>query len=166
MVGGEWEVTEDNMTDFRQALFPQDADGLIAIWREYIAFPSVDLSFQDNESEFATLPGKYAPPEGCVLLAWAGNRIVGCIAMRRIDAQICEMKRLYVRPEGKGEGLGRKLAERLIIEARAAGYSEMRLDVLPEFEAARHIYATLGFVSAEPVSQNPIPGTAFLGLPL
>jgi putative acetyltransferase len=154
------------MIDIRHARFPQDADGLIAIWREYIAFPLVDLSFQDNESEFATVPGKYAPPEGCVLLAWAGGRIVGCIAMRRIDAQLCEMKRLYVRPESKGEGLGRKLAERLIIEARAAGYSEMRLDVLPEFEAAGHIYASLGFMPAEAVSHNPIQGTAFLGLML
>jgi putative acetyltransferase len=154
------------MIDIRHAHFTEDADGLIAIWREYIAFPSVDLSFQDSESEFATLPGKYAPPDGCVLLAWAGDRIVGCIAMRKVDLQICEMKRLYVRPEGQGEGLGRKLAERLIIEARAAGYSEMRLDVLQEFEAARHIYESLGFMPAEPVSQNPIPGTVFMGLAL
>jgi putative acetyltransferase len=154
------------MIDIRLARFPQDADGVIDIWREYIAFPKVDLSFQNYETELATVPGKYVPPEGCVLLAWAGDRIVGCIAMRKIDAQICEMKRLYVRPEGKGEGLGRKLAERIIIEARAAGNSEMRLDVLPEFEAARHIYASLGFMSAEPVSKNPIPGTAFLGLVL
>ena len=154
------------MIAIRHARFPQDRDAVIAIWREYVAFPKADLSFQSFEAEFADLPGKYAPPTGCVLLAWNVSRVVGCIAMRKVDREICEMKRLYVRPEAQGARLGRQLIERLITEARNAGYAEMRLDVLAEFSAARHLYEKLGFKPAPAVSHNPIRGAAFLGLRL
>ena len=154
------------MIAIRYARFPKDCDAVIAIWREYVAVPKVDLSFQSFEAEFAGLPGKYAPPTGCVLLAWTADRAVGCIAMRKVDREICEMKRLYVRPEAQGAGLGRQLIGQLIAEARNAGYAEMRLDVLAEFSAARHVYETLGFKPAPAVSHNPVPGAAFLGLRL
>ena len=154
------------MIAIRHARFPQDRDAVIEIWREYVAFPKADLSFQSFEAEFADLPGKYAPPTGCVLLAWTADRAVGCIAMRKVDREICEMKRLYVRPEAQGAGLGRQLIGQLIAEARNAGYAEMRLDVLAEFSAARHVYETLGFKPAPAVSHNPVPGAAFLGLRL
>jgi putative acetyltransferase len=154
------------MIDICFARFPEDSEGLTAIWREYVGVPNADLAFQDFESEFASLPGKYAQPEGCVLLAWLNTTIVGCIAMRQVNQHICEMKRLYVRSDAQGQGLGRKLIAHLIDESRKIGYSEMRLDVLPEFKAARHLYAAFGFLPAAPVSHNPISGTAFLGLKL
>ena len=154
------------MIAIRHARFPEDRDAVIEIWREYVAFPKTDLSFQSFEAEFADLPGKYAPPTGCVLLAWRADRVVGCIAMRKVDREICEMKRLYVRPEAQGAGLGRHLIEQLIAEARNAGYAEMRLDVLADFSAARHLYEKLGFKPAPAVSHNPLRGAAFLGLRL
>lgn len=136
------------------------------IWREYVASPSVSLAFQDYEREFADLPGPYAAPQGRLLLATVGAAIVGCAALRRVDAQVCEMKRVYVRPTARGAQLGRRLVERLLGEARAAGYVRICLDVLPEFVAAQRLYAALGFRPAPAVSFNPVPGTQFLGLDL
>ncbi len=148
--------------------FPRDAEQVRDIWREYVASPSVSLDYQGNEAEFAALPGKYAPPLGRILLAREAEtgHVAGCIAFRPVDRTICEMKRLYVRPHYRHLGLGRRLAEALIQAASNAGYLEMRLDVLDEFRAAQKLYASLGFVDAEPVSDNPIPGTRFLGLML
>lgn len=151
------------MPDVRPAIFPQDREALLDIWREFVTSPSVSLDYQGNEAEFADLPGKYAAPGGMVLLATASGEVVGCVAMRRVDDAMCEMKRLYVRPAARGLGTGRTLVERLLIEARRAGYSEMRLDVLAEFERAKQLYRDLGFEDADPVSFNPLPGTHFLG---
>ena len=150
----------------RQARFPEDTPALLAIWREFVASPSVSLDYQGNETEFADLPGKYAPPAGRVLVADGDGALAGCVAFRRVDSAICEMKRLYVRPSARGTGLGRRLVEHLLAEARDAGYDEMRLDVLEEFAHARTLYADLGFAPADPVSFNPLPGTDFLGLRL
>lgn len=150
----------------RPAFFPHDCADVLEIWREFVASPSVSLAFQGNEAEFAALPGKYAPPGGRILLAERGGEILGCIALRRVDDAICEMKRLYVRPAGRGLGLGRQLVERLIDEARGAGYAEMRLDVLAEFRSAQLLYRALGFAPADPVTVNPLPGALFLGLKL
>lgn len=154
------------MAEIRHAEFPADGDAVLEIFTEFVNSPSVSLDFQGNEAEFANLPGKYAPPNGAVLLAWHDGAVVGCVAMRPVDGAICEMKRLYVRPPGRGLGLGRRLAEAILAAARDAGYAEMRLDVLPEFGRAREIYASLGFGPAEPVAYNPVPGTEFLGLSL
>ena len=154
------------MATIRHAKFPADTLAVLDIWREYVASPSVSLDYQGNDAEFAALPGKYAAPAGCVLLADHDGEIDGCIAYRGVGAGLCEMKRLYVRPRARGGHLGRDLVSRLIGEARTAGYLEMRLDVLEEFASARRLYETYGFVPAEPVSHNPIPGTAFLGLRL
>lgn len=126
----------------------------------------MSLDYQGNEEEFAKLPGKYAAPEGRVLVAERHSKLVSCIAFRKVNSDICEMKRLYVRPEGRGLGLGLQLTRRLIADAIEAGYAEMRLDVLAEFEKARAIYESLGFAPADPISFNPLPGTSFLGLAL
>jgi GNAT superfamily N-acetyltransferase len=154
------------MFEIRRASFPIDAEAVLNIWREFVASPSVCLDYQENETEFASLPGKYDSPGGCIFLADRQEYIGGCIAFRRVSQTICEMKRLYVRPHARGEGLGCRLVQRLIDEAREAGYREMRLDVLAEFEQAERIYGRFGFVPAEPVSFNPLPGTRFLGLVL
>lgn len=123
--------------------------------------PDRQPEFQDYEPEIAALPGKYAAPRGLLLLAWRDGRAVGCAAFREIDATTCEMKRVYVRPEARGLNVGRQLVERLLHDAKAAGYARMCLDVLPEFVAARKLYASLGFAPAPPVAFNPVPGAEF-----
>lgn len=154
------------MPAIRAAEFPRDTAAVLDIWREYVASPSVSLAHQDNEAEFAALPGKYAAPAGRVLLAERDGAVIGTVALRPVSATICEMKRLYVRPGTRTAGLGRSLATQIIEHARQAGYTQMRLDVLAEFTAAQALYASLGFVDAEAVVDNPIPGTRFLGLHL
>ena len=103
-----------------------EIDEVRQIFREYAAFLNVDLCFQSFEEELKTLPGKYAPPKGALLIAREGSLIAGCVALRRLDKQICEMKRLFVRPSLKGRGLGRALAERIILEGQHLGYTSMR----------------------------------------
>jgi putative acetyltransferase len=134
-----------------------DVETVRVLLREYEAGLNVDLSFQDIEAELAAPLGFYE----LVLLADDG-----CVALRRIDEETCEMKRLYVRPTARGSGLGRRLAETLIAEARARGYRRMLLDTLPTMTAARSLYATLGFIEAEPYRYNPVRGTTFLELSL
>jgi ribosomal protein S18 acetylase RimI-like enzyme len=135
----------------------QDAEWVRELLGEYAAGLGVDLSFQDFEAELADPLGFYE----VVLLAEDG-----CVALRRIDDESCEMKRLYVRPEARGDGLGRRLAEVVIAEARARGYRRMLLDTLPAMAAARALYARLGFRETEPYRFNPIEGTTFLELTL
>ena len=154
------------MAIIRHAIFPDDTASVLGIWREFIANSPVNLDYQGNDAEFANLPGKYAAPQGCVLLAERESQIEGCIAFRDVSAGICEMKRLYVRPHARGSQLGRALVSRLIVEARIAGYREMRLDVMEKSVSARRLYEAFGFVVAEPVSFNPAPGASFLGLHL
>lgn len=154
------------MLRIRQACYPHDAAAVLEIFREFVSSPSVSLEHQDYEAEFAALPGKYAPPEGRLLLAEREEAIVGCVALRKVSDRICEMKRLYVRPQARNLGTGRQLIERLLGEALSAGYEEMRLDVLDEFKQAQKLYQELGFTAAEPISFNPLPGTLFLGLKL
>jgi putative acetyltransferase len=151
------------MTTIRHAKFPEDLSAVLSIWREFVANSPVSLDYQGNETEFANLPGKYAAPKGCILLADHDGDIEGCIALREVSADICEMKRLYVKPHARGRNLGRQLAERLITEARGAGYSEMRLDVQEKSVSARRLYEALGFVTTDPISFNPVPGASFLG---
>lgn len=150
----------------RHALFPADLPAVTAIFREYVQSPTADLGFQDYEQEFAQLPGKYAEPDGCILLAVVDGGVAGCAALRRVDGRSCELKRVYVRPAARGMDLGRQLVQQMLEVARQAGYARMCLDVLPEFVAAQRLYESLGFVPAEPVSFNPVPGTEFLALAL
>jgi putative acetyltransferase len=132
-----------------------DVEAVLELFREYAAGLGVDLSFQDFEAELADPLDFYE-----LVLVTEG----GCVALRRIDQETCEMKRLYARPEARGSGLGRRLAEALIAEARARGYRRMLLDTLPSMAAARALYARLGFHETEPYRFNPIDGTTFLEL--
>jgi GNAT superfamily N-acetyltransferase len=154
------------MAIIRHAIFPADIASVLNIWREFIANSPVNLDYQGNDAEFVNLPGKYAAPKGCVLLADRDGEIEGCVALRQVTTAICEMKRLYVRPQARGSNVGYKLVERLIAEARGVGYREMRLDVQEKSVSARKLYAAFGFVPAEPISFNPVPGASFLGLHL
>jgi putative acetyltransferase len=154
------------MATIRRAIFPDDTAAVLSIWREFIANSPVNLDYQGNDAEFVQLPGKYAAPSGCILLAEQDDEVLGCVAFRKVSSDICEMKRMYVRPHARGNQLGRDLVERLIAEARIAGYREMRLDVMEKSVSARRLYESFGFVPAEPVSFNPVPGASFLGLKL
>jgi ribosomal protein S18 acetylase RimI-like enzyme len=150
--------------EIRPADLPGDLPVARQLFREYADGLGIDLCFQDFETELATLPGKYAPPAGRLMLAWSGTEAVGCVALRPIDDRSCEMKRLYVRPEVRGRQLGRRLAQRICDEARLAGYRRICLDTLPSMSAAVRLYTELGFRSVAPYVYNPIEGAIFLGL--
>jgi GNAT superfamily N-acetyltransferase len=150
----------------RPAELPRDLDQVRGLFDEYAASLQIDLGFQNFDAEVASLPGKYAPPQGRLLLAWRGTEAVGCIAMRPLEGAACEMKRLYVRPQARGEQLGRRLAESIIDEARSAGYSRICLDTLPSMNTAIQLYRALGFKPIEPYVFNPVPGAIFLALDL
>jgi putative acetyltransferase len=153
-------------TTIRPASGPDDIETARSLFREYADALGIDLGFQDWERELRELPGGYAPPQGGLFLAEKGATAVGCVALRPLDPPICEMKRLYVRPEGRGTGLGRRLAEHVIGEGRRLGYARMRLDTLPSMSDAIALYRRLGFREIPPYRYNPIPGSLFLELDL
>jgi putative acetyltransferase len=136
------------------------------LFEEYAASLGIDLCFQDFAQELATLPGAYGPPGGRLLLARWDRESAGCVAFRPLQHDICEMKRLYVRPAYRGRGVGQALAERIIGEACAAGYTSMRLDSLSSMEPALQLYRRMGFRDVPPYRQNPVPGAVFMELPL
>ncbi len=137
------------------------------LFLEYAASLGFSLCFQNFDQELATLPGDYAPPEGRLLLAEYEGQLAGCIALHKLEPGICEMKRLYLRPQFRGKGLGRRLAEHLIAEARLAGYQHMRLDTVePVMQDAVGMYRKLGFREIQPYRQNPMPGTLYMELAL
>lgn len=161
------------MDEIATLVVPQTAaemDAVRAIFREYADTLGIDLCFQGFEAELLALPGDYAEPQGCLLLAMVDGAVAGCGAMRPLydvdEANACEMKRLYVRRAFRRFGLGRLIAQALIDRARVAGYSAMLLDTLDEMESARGLYATLGFVEVPPYYFNPIPGAHYLRVDL
>lgn len=136
------------------------------LFRDYVAALGVDLCFQHFEEELADLPGKYGPPGGALLLGLDGKRALGVVALRGLADGVCEMKRLFVRPEARGTGLGRRLAQEIISVARALGYTLMRLDTLDTLSSAMRLYEALGFHRIAPYYDNPLAGVVYWELRL
>ena len=137
------------------------------LFKEYAAWLEIDLCFQNFEKELADLPGHYATPNGRLLLAYDDNESAGCVALRKIDDGICEMKRLFVRDKFRGQGLGRSLIDAIISEAKDIGYKRMRLDTLPpKMNDAIALYRSFGFKEIKPYYKNPVPGAIFMELNL
>ena len=145
---------------------PRQLDEARHIISEYAEELGIDLRFQNIEDELAKLPGDYASPTGALLMAMVNGQLAGCCALRALGATIypnaAEMKRLYVRPPFRGQGLGRQLAEAALDAARVAGYRCVLLDTLDDMEAARALYSGLGFVDIPPYYHNPVAGAHYL----
>jgi len=137
------------------------------LFLEYAQSLGFSLCFQNFEQELSELPGDYVPPAGRLLLVTSEGQAAACVALHPIEPGICEMKRLYLRPQFLGKGLGRKLVERIISEARQAGYQRMRLDTVePVMKDAVALYRKFGFKEIAPYRSNPMPGTLYLELEL
>ena len=152
---------------------PEDLTATIKLFEAYAESLGIDLTFQDFATEMASMPGKYASPTGTLLLARnnGSGEAIGCVGLRPLVDPlgrhgICEMKRLYVDPEGRGTGAGKALAERVVAEAKSLGYEALRLDTLPHMESARGLYRRMGFVEIGAYYETPLEGTIFLELKL
>jgi ribosomal protein S18 acetylase RimI-like enzyme len=133
---------------------------------QYAANLGFDLEFQGFSRELATLPGDYRPPLGCILLAKREREYVGCVALRPFENQICEMKRLFVIPEHRGQNIGRSLACTVIDGARDMGYVKMRLDTVESMKAARSLYQSLNFRKIQAYCFNPLENPSYMELDL
>jgi putative acetyltransferase len=143
-----------------------DIPAVKELFLEYARSLGFDLCFQGFDEELASLPGKYAEPDGCLMIAKTENIACGCVALRRLDGRICEMKRLYVKPDFRKHGLGKLLVERVIAEANNRGYEFMRLDTLATMQSAIKLYKGYGFYEIPAYTYNPIPGAVYLELRL
>lgn len=145
----------------REARFPAELQLTRALFREYAALLGIDFNFQNFEAELAELPGKYAPPAGLLLFGEVAGTVRGCVALRAIDAETCEMKRLYVQDAARGTGLGRQLAESIVAAGHRLGYRRMRLDTLRSLTPAVTLYRAMGFNEIPAYYDNPIPGVVY-----
>lgn len=141
-------------------------DAVRELFTEYADSLDFDLDFQDFQTELDSLPGKYAPPGGTILLALSDGNTAGCVAMRSLSTDISEMKRLFVRPQYRGSRIGKELALAIINQARSAGYSAMRLDTIDTMWAAISLYRSIGFREIPSYCYNPLPGALFFELNL
>jgi putative acetyltransferase len=150
-----------------QAESPAQIAQACELFLEYVQSLGFSLCFQNFDKELAGLPGDYAPPEGRLLLAEYEGEVAGCVALHALEPDICEMKRLYLRPQFRGKGRGRALAERIIADARLIGYRRMRLDTVePVMKDAVAMYRKLGFKEIDPYCANPVAGALYMELEL
>jgi putative acetyltransferase len=144
----------------------KDLNEIKELFGAYASSLGISLDFQGFDQELANLPGDYSPPDGSLLIAHWEGEVAGCVALRKFANGICEMKRLFTKPQFRDLGIGRALCEAIIVRARRIGYERMRLDTLPSMETARTLYASLGFTEIVPYRYNPIEGAHFMELVL
>jgi putative acetyltransferase len=150
-----------------QAITPEETTLARLLFEEYASWIEISLCFQNFDKELEGLPGDYAPPNGRLLLAFEDDQLAGCIALRPLPDRACEMKRLYVRPSFRGQGLGRQLVEAIVAAANELGYEKMRLDTLPgKMDQALAMYRRFGFREIQPYYENPVEGATFMELSL
>ena len=154
------------MVQIREAETARMVSSARDLIKEYSASLGIDLSFQDFEKEMVEFPAHYTKPDGRVFVAVEGSIAVGVVGVRRFSGKVCELKRMYVRPEFRGKGIGRMLAEKAIREAREIGYDRMRLDTLSRLEEAVSLYRSLGFKEIAPYRANPNKGVVYMELEL
>jgi ribosomal protein S18 acetylase RimI-like enzyme len=144
----------------------RDIERIKQLFLEYVDTLGFDLHFQNFKQELRNLPGAYASPEGCMMLALDDDEAVGCVALRPLSAGICEMKRLYVKPRCRGKKIGKMLANAIVAEALRCGYERMRLDTVPSMKEARRLYESMGFKQTPAYRHNPVPGALYFELEL
>ncbi len=155
------------MYEIIEATSENEIEEVRTLFLEYANWLDFSLCFQGFDEELAELPGKYSPPDGRLYLAVSGGKYAGCIGLRRFKDGVCEMKRLYVRPEFRGLGIGNALIEKIIADAKAIGYEKMRLETIKErMGKAVEIYEERGFVKIEAYYDNPNPHTLYMELDL
>jgi len=153
--------------NIRSASGPDDVRVIRELFLEYASSLGFSLCFQGFDKELERLPGEYSPPDGRLFIAEHAGKVAGCIALKRLGPDICEMKRLYVRNEFRGLSIGRIMAEKLITEAREIGYKKMALDTIEDkMKSAVALYRSLGFKPCQPYYHNPIPGALYMELEL
>ena len=161
--------TDDRRRQSLEIAFADSSEQIETIrelFLEYGKSLNFDLCFQGFDKELDSLPGKYAPPDGRLILALYDEKVAGCVGLWKVSDQICEMKRLWVRPEFRGKKIGRKLAEFVIEQAKLIGYSKMKLDTIDTMTEAIKLYASLGFESTTAYRYNPVEGAEYMELKL
>lgn len=154
------------MLEIKQVTSKERIEQASELFKEYANYLNIDLEFQNFNEELESLPGDYSLPEGCLLLAFYKNKLAGCVALRKFDEGMCEMKRLYVRSGYRGKCIGKALAKQILNTARKLGYTHMRLDTLPFMKEAITLYLSLGFKEIDPYRYNPYEGAKFFELKL
>ena len=154
------------MIQIVQAASHEQIGNVRDLFIEYAHSLNVSLCFENLDKEVNELPGVYAPPRGSLLLAADGEKIAGCVALKKVDDRVCEMKRLYVRAEFRGRGIGKRLAMQIVDEAREIGYERFRLDTLPSMKEAISLYRSLGFEEIPAYRELPVPGALFMQVKL
>lgn len=154
------------MLHIKKAETEKEIEIIRLLFLEYAQSLNFDLCFQNFSEELAGLPGEYSSPDGTLLISSWNDVPVGCVALRKIENKICEMKRLYVQQNYRGKNIGKALTERLILEAREMGYCKMRLDTVPSMQTAQRLYMSLGFYQIESYCENPIEGAIYMEIVL
>ena len=162
-MGSTLSQPSSNNFEIRRAQSVPELTATAALFRAYAASLDIDLGHQGFREELAALPGPYAPPDGAILLAKQGDHVLGCIALKQLEPGVAEIKRLYVRPQARGQGVARALAAAMLKEAAELGYTRVNLDTLPHMTTAIALYRALGFDDIPPYGSHPYPGLVTLG---
>ncbi|MCC0749776.1 GNAT family N-acetyltransferase [Clostridioides sp. ZZV13-5731] len=159
-------MTQNVILKFVEANDLENLENVKILFTEYSNSLNIDLCFQDFNNELKTLPGKYEKPSGSLILAFVDENLAGCVALKKLEDKVCELKRLYVRDKFRGLKIGKILLEEIVEEAKKIGYTYMRLDTLPSMKSAQGLYEKIGFYDLDPYTYNPIEGARYMELKL